>query len=559
MKRVHLTGMSHTVLPGTDRVWRRSLLQAGESGQSRIRLWPFLILLVSLGFLLSGRLFVLTVVEGSYHRDLADSNRVVAIRTAAPRGIIYDQNEEVLTINRPAYKHQVPGTAIHQAQFVAVTKEEAVQLSSVSGERVFYDISREYGCGRACAPLLGYMGEVNLDELEQMKSTYMMGDTIGKSGIEKAFENDLRGKPGYEMIEVDSQGKQVRVVGKEDYQAGTDLHLTVDRRLQEKIYTLFEGRPGAAVVQVPQTGEILALVTSPAYDPNNVGLSLEEKGSPFFNRAVAGAYPPGSVFKMVSIMAGIESEKIDSKTAYEDTGVITIDDYSFGTWNFLKSGKTEGLIDAEKALQRSNDIYFYRLGETLGPKLMGEWASILGFGSISTLSFLGEVPGLIPSPEWKEKTLGERWFLGNTYHMAIGQGDVMVTPLQVNRMMGAISVSGVLCDPILLKHQVGKQSCRQLNLKPETVTALQQGLIKACEPGGTGVPFFRFLPKVACKTGTAQQGGDEDQPHSWFTVYAPAQAPEIVMTVLMEKAGEGSEVAAPLAYEVLNYWFNGKE
>jgi penicillin-binding protein 2 len=555
MKRIHLTGMSHTALPGTQQVWRRSLSSFEHQGRSRIRLWPFLMGLVSVGLILSGRLFMLTIVEGSYHRALADGNRTVTIRTAAPRGIIYDQNDEPLTVNRPAYKHQVSGTAIHQAQFKSISQDEALHLSRVQGERVFYDIAREYTCGRACAPLLGYMGEVNASELQT--PTYLMGDVIGKSGIEKEYEVDLRGKPGMEVLEVDSIGKVIRVVGKEDYRAGTDVHLTINKQLQEKVYATFEGKIGAAVVQVPQTGEILALVSSPAFDANDIVASLAEPDSPFFNRAVQATYPPGSVFKMAVVMAGIESGVIAPETLIEDTGEVKIGEYSYGNWLYHKYGRTDGLVNAEKALQRSNDIYFYRLGEKLGPKLMGEWASMLGFGKVSGLTFLHEAPGLIPSPEWKERVVGERWFLGNTFHMAIGQGDVLTTPLQINRMVGAIATGGVLCDPLLLKNQVGKQSCQQLNLRPETVAVLTGGMVKACEPGGTGAPFFSFRPKVACKTGTAEQGGKGGMPHSWFTVFAPAEAPELVLTVLVEKGGEGSEVAAPLAKEVLDWWFHG--
>jgi len=517
-----------------------------------------MVVTLTVSLLLLARLGQLTVVEGVYQRKRADANRIVAVRSAAPRGIFFDTNGEAMVRNVPSYKRQIPGTAVAEAQFEELTREEAVKLSQQSGERIFFDIKREYLCGRACAVLLGYLGEVNREELQKVEGDYMIGDLLGKSGLERWYERELRGQPGSELVEVDARGMLVREIGKVEQVAGVDMNTTIDMGLQKVLYGALDGRPGAAIAQVPQTGEVLAFVSSPSYDPNNVAQSLLEEQQPFFNRVVGGAYAPGSVYKIVTAIAALEEEKITAETAFEDTGEINIGEFRFGNWFYLEHGRTEGAVDVVKALQRSNDIFFYKAGELVGANSLFEWSEMFGYNQTSGLDPLGEVAGLIPNEEWKEKTKGERWYLGNTYHMSIGQGDVTVTPLQVNRMMAAVANNGVLCDPLFLKYEVGKKSCTQLNLDEKTVELITEGLKRACEPGGTGVPFFRFERRMACKTGTAQQGGDTEHPHAWFTVFGPVETPEIALTVLVEKGGQGSEVAAPIAFEGIKYWFQKK-
>lgn len=536
------------------------LLGDGILPRARVRVWPFKVAMSVIATILGLRLMMLTVIEGQYHRAQAEANRVVAIRTTAARGIIYDQQGVALTVNEPIYRRQLPGTTLTQTRFEIISREEALALTKTSGERIFFDIKRSYPCGRACAPILGYMGEIDENELAVTTGDYVLGDFVGKGGLEKEYESFLRGVAGSELMEIDAHGAPIRAVGKVEQRPGQDLHATIDVGLQQVLYQALEGRMGAAVATVPQTGEVLALVSSPAFDPNNIAGSLAESDQPFFNRSVQGVYAPGSVFKVVLAVAGLETGEIEPETTIEDTGEIRVGSFRYGNWYFDKYGRTEGLVDVVKALQRSNDIFFYRLGEKLGPELIREWALLFGYEKKPTLTGLGEVAGLIPSPLWKEKTVGEKWFLGNTYHMAIGQGDVMVTPLQVNRMMATVAANGSRCDPVMAKREVGKESCSQLNLQVTTLEAVKLGLKNACSPGGTGAPLFQFKPTVACKTGTAQQGGDTAHPHAWVTVYAPADNPEIALTVLVEKAGEGSEVAAPIAKVGLEYWFGqGKE
>lgn len=522
---------------------------------TRLRVWPFLSLVMVGVLVLVTRLFQLTLVEGAYQRDRADSNRSVAIRLTAPRGVLLDRYGTALVRNVPYYKRQVPGTTIHQAQFEPLTKEAVLGLAVADqGERIFYDLKREYPCGRACAPWLGYTGEVNKEELLKLGADYLVGDSLGKAGLEKFYEADLRGVPGQEIIEVGADGHEVRTIGQASAQPGRDIKLSLDAGLQTYIYNLLAGKKGAVVAQVPQTGEILALVSSPAFDPNQVGGSLAEPDEPFFNRAIAGAYPPGSVFKIVTSIAALESGQVKGDTLFEDAGEIVIGPYRYGNWYFDQYGGTEGSINIVRALQRSNDIFFYKAGEVTGADTIAEWARLLGFDSDGGLAGLGAVSGTIPDPQWKEKVKGEKWFLGNTYHMAIGQGDVLTTPLQVNRMTGAVAANGVLCPVVISPDQPGKTACAQLNWQEPTLVLVKEGLLKACQSGGTGVPFFKAPYQAACKTGTAQQGGETALPHAWFTVYAPYDQPTIALTVMMEHAGQGSEVAAPLARAAVDYW-----
>lgn len=546
---LHITG--HPAHFTQHRVGETSLVQS-----SRVRVWPFIVMAFTIFIALTGRVFQLTIIEGNYHRDRADSNRVVGVRRAAARGILFDRNKQPLVANSPSYKRQIPGSTVTQSQFEPISREEAVRLSQGSGERIFFDVTRSYPCGAACAIVSGYMSEVSREELDDFNGDYVLGDWVGAYGLEKVYESRLRGTPGNELVEVNAKGQLVREVGTTLPVSGTDMQLTIDQGLQKVLYQAFEGRKGAAIAQIPQTGEILALVSSPSFDPNNVSASLDSSDQPFFNRAVGGVYPPGSTFKIITAIAALEEQKIDSSTLIEDTGEIKIDQYRYGNWLYDQYGRTEGEVDVIKALQRSNDIFFYHIGASVGPDKIAEWARTFGYENSLFTSGMVAAKGTIPDPNWKETVKGERWFLGNTYHMSIGQGDVLTTPLQVNRMMGAVATGGALCDPIIDLDEVRSKSCMQLNLSSKTVELVHEGLKRACLPGGTGAPFFNTEPAIACKTGTAQQGGETHLPHAWFTLYAPADNPEIVITVLVEEGGQGSEVAAPIAKIATDYWFS---
>ena len=521
---------------------------------SRVRVWPLTVFVIGVGLLLIFRLAQLTLIEGKWRRTLADENRIFTLPLMAQRGILTDRNGIPLTRNVPLYRRQVPGTNPAEFKYEPVDRETALTLLTDPNEKVSFDVGRQYPCGEACAPVIGYVSEVTGDDLQDHQE-YRVGELVGKIGAEKAMERLLRGQPGEEYLEINARGKAVRSVGIKQPQSGNTVKTTIDVGLQQVLYQAFEGKSGAAVAIVPQTGEILALVSSPTYDPEHLRLSLTKPGLPFFNRALGGTYAPGSTFKIVTAMAALEEKTITTTTLFEDTGEINVGGSRFGNWLYDEHGRTEGAVDVTKALTRSNDIFFYHAGESVGPEKMGEWAANIGYGKLWNLSAWGETAGLVPTPAWKLASRGERWYLGNTYHMAIGQGDVLATPLQVTVMTGAIAARGVVCPP---RFVIGESpiACQQLNLHDQTIDTIISGMIGACQPGGTGVPFFKFSPQVACKTGTAQQGGEKDLPHAWFTVFAPADNPTIALTVLVENGGQGSEVAAPIAKKGIEYWLS---
>ncbi len=530
--------------------WERASLLKGTIIR-RIRVWPVVVLTVVFMVALVGRLAQLTLVEGVWRRQMADENKTLALSLAAQRGILMDRGGTPLTRNIPLYRRQVPGTNPAELRFEAVDRDTAMTLLTNPNEKISYDVGREYPCGLACAQVVGYVGEATPEELGE-NTAFRLGQLIGKTGAEKGFERLLQGVAGTEYLEVNAKGKAVRTVGIKQPQSGTNVRLSIDLGLQQTLWEAFEGKTGAAVAIEPQTGAVLAMVSSPSYDPTNLKAALTQPDQPFFNRAMAGTYAPGSTFKLITATAALEEGTISESTLFQDTGELVIGTYRFGNWLYDEHGRTEGEVNVVKAIARSNDIFFYKAGEAVGADKLAEWATLLGLGKTWGLSAWGETAGLIPTPQWKLSTRNERWYLGNTYHMSIGQGDVLTTPLQVAVMTAGVA-TGVLCPPHFSLDEK-PPICQQLNLHDTTARLIRQGMIEACQSGGTGAPFFTFLPQVACKTGTAQQGGETDEPHAWFTVYAPAQNPTIALSVLVEKGGQGSTVAAPIAKKALEYW-----
>lgn len=465
-------------------------------------IWFYWLLILVIG-IFSLRLVYLQILEAKYYRLLADENRIKQEILPAPRGKILDRFGEVIPLSE------------------------------------------------ANVHVLGYVGEVNEEEADK----FYLGAVVGKMGLEKQYDQRLRGRDGLSILEQDAQGKILRELRRIEPIQGEALSTTLDAGLQKKTFELLNQRKGAVVVSNPNTGEILALVSSPGFDPKNLTKYLTDKDLPLFNRAISGEYPPGSTFKVVTATAALEEGKIDQTTKIEDTGEIVIGPYHYTNWYFTQYGKKEGWINIVKALARSNDIFFYKLGEYLGINALADWARYFGLGSQTGIDLEGEADGLIPDPEWKEAVLKDQWYLGDTYISAIGQGNILTTPIQINQMMSIIAGRGLLCKPFL----VGEADCRKLDISEKTINLVTEGLKQVCETGGTAWPFFEFPVRVAGKTGTAEFGSDvkseQARTHAWFTGFAPADKPEIAITVLLEGGGEGSYQAAPVAKELLSYWF----
>jgi len=523
----------------------------------------FFLGLLMIGFLvLMGRLFELQIIFGNKNRALAEGNRIKREVLPAPRGMIYDRQGKELVRNVPIYRKIVQNTECKvqsEECFEIISREEALALE-VKGktENLRMDIGRDYLYGEALAHVLGYLGEANKDEVKS--GHFKAGDLVGRMGVEEQYDNLLRGQEGGEVYEVDTHGNKVREIGKVEPIPGKNLYLSIDAEVSKVAYEALETKPGAVVATEPKSGQVLVLVSSPSFNPNDITQQiLSDLALPFFNRAMGGAYPPGSTFKVVTAVAGLEEGKIDENTTYEDPGEIRVGDYSYKNWYFTQYGKTEGTINLVRAIKRSTDTFFYKVGEWVGPKKLSQWALAFGLGQKTGIDLPGEVGGLVPSPEWKEKT-GSHWFLGNTYHFAIGQGDILTTPLQINIMTEVIANGGKLCQPQVAEQRIRNKeqsNCQDLKLKTSTLELVKEGMKGVCSPGGTAFPFFDFQPQVACKTGTAEFGDSAGKTHAWLTSFAPVDNPQIVTTALLEGGGEGSYVAAPVVKKVMEAWFNG--
>lgn len=457
------------------------------------------------------------IFSGSYYRNLANNNRIRNVPIHAPRGIIMDRNNIPLTANLPSFRFKNS----------SVSKDQAIELEA-AGKQPEVDSKRSYLYGAVFAHVIGYIQEFT-----------------GQDGLEKYYEKLLRGTDGKELLEVDATGKKLRTISTLKAIPGANLTLSLDFYLQKEAYNALGNRKGAVIVSKPQTGEILALVSGPSFDPDKIGDFLNSLDQPLFNRSISGTFPPGSTFKLITATAGLETGAINKNTIIEDTGVLVIGPYKFPNWKWLKSGGVEGNLDIVGAIAKSNDIFFYKTGEWIGIDNLINWAKRFGLGLKLGVDLPGEAAGLIK----KDRD----WYLGDTYHFAIGQGDLLVTPLQMNAWTNVIANGGKLCKP----HLFGSEDCKDLGIKKENIELVKKGMIAACSPGGTGYVLFGFVPQVYCKTGTAEFG-NEDKTHAWFTAFAqdlPAGR-QVSVTVLVEGAGEGSDIAVPIAKKIFEKWKN---
>lgn len=506
----------------------------------------YLILTVAFGILIV-RLFDLTIIRGAENRELSDGQRIRVKKIKASRGIIFDKEGRPLVRNIPLYKKcQEPDRCR------LLTHEEALRLESASQDSdLIIEIGREYLYPEATAHVLGYLSEAAPDEVESGK--YTLGQMVGRGGIEEQYNADLSGTDGEELVEVDSLGQTIRKIGQKEGTAGKNLYLNLDLDLQRRAYESLKTVKGAVIAQDSQ-GRILAFVSSPSFNPNKLEENvLVSPDYPLFNRIISGAYPPGSTFKIITATAGLEEEKINNETLITDSGQIVIGNYRYSNWFFSKYGKTEGEINVVRALARSTDTFFYKLGEMVGARSLIRWAQNFDLGKLSGIDLPGEITGFLPDSDKLSN-----WFLGNTYHLSIGQGYIGLTPLQVNQMTGVVATGGKICRPQVVKDNVRQPNCRQVTISTKTVETITQGMIGACSSGGTAFPFFNFNPNVACKTGTAEYENPEGKTHAWLTAFAPSDKPEIVVTVLVEGGGEGSSVAAPIAKDIMLEYFQDK-
>lgn len=527
------------------------------------------------------RLFHLQIREGQTNRSLADGQRIQIRIIHAPRGVIFDKEGSVLAANAPAFRLVDDQTK----KVRLISREEALELEVKNDPRaknLEIDNVRTYPMGEKFAHVIGYVGEVSEGQLKDQEfANYRLGDRIGKTGIEAQYEKNLRGRDGGEIIEVDSKGLKLRTLRIDPPVPGQNIYLSIDAALQSKLYELLEQTLrevesccASAIAQNPKTGQILALLSFPSFDPNAftggkdetaISQILNQADSPILNRSISGTYPPGSTFKIVSSLAALASSKITPQTQFIDNGVLYLGSFKFSNWYFNQYGKTEGAVNLTKAIQRSNDIYFYEVGRLIGEEALTDWARKLKLGGKLGIDLPAEELGLIPDDDWKRKTFDEVWFPGDTLHMAIGQGFVLTTPLQILGTTSFIAASGLLYKPELVdKITAGDQVIFEYKPKIlvsniislDKIKVIKEGLELVTKDGGTAWPFFTFPIPTAGKTGTAEYGDPKDRTHAWYTSYAPSDDPKIAMTVLIEGGGEGSSVAAPIVKEAYRWYFS---
>ena len=458
---------------------------------------------------------------------------------------------------------------------------------------------RYYPENEAFSHLLGYVGDVSKEDLDR-DSWYTADSKVGRAGLEKYYEEYLRGDKGVTLKSYDSKSRIYSSEELEKAKHGASILTTINYDLQKSAYASLKEKieklnseptkysdisGGAVVVQNPNTGEVLALVSYPSYD--NLLFSkgiksasyqsyLEDVNKPLFNRALSMAFPPASTFKIITATAGLQEGSLNNDMYFDDSGVIRVGDFSYKTW---KAGG-HGVINLVDALRESSDTFFYVLGgghvnypeiKPLGPWKLYKWSRIFGLGETLGIDLPEEISGFVPTPEWKEKALGEPWYVGNTYHFSIGQGFVTATPLQVNSIISAVANGGKIYKPFIVKEITDSSTLQSIKksepqilsdlmLNAETVKIVREGLLAAVKPGGTAYPLFDYPVSVSGKTGTAEYGeADKNgrlKTHAWFTAFAPSDNPEIALTVFIENGGSGADNAVPVAKEILDSYFD---
>jgi penicillin-binding protein 2 len=566
------------------------------------------------------RLIYLQIVMGEDYLTLSLNNRIRLQSIDPPRGLIYDRNAKVLVENRPSFDvtitlkdaRPVEKTIEKLADYMDVPPQELQQkLSSSRGISAYKPIQLQQDIGRDAlaaieankydlpgidinvkllrhylnvkdaAHLIGYLSEINSEELAGGKYPgRRRGDFIGKFGAEKAFEKYLQGTRGGRQVEVNANGRVVRVLKTVAAKPGQNIHLTIDHNLQKKAELLLQGVAGAAVAMEPGSGRILALASSPSFDQNyfSSGMSHEQWDSlisnpfrPLENKAIQGEYPPGSTYKIITALAGLEEGVIDESTEFYCPGHHRFGNRIYRCWKRAGHGK----VDIIKALAQSCDVYFYQVGQLLGVDRLAWYAKACGLGSYTGINLGKERKGLIPTAAWKKRRTGVAWQRGETLSVAIGQGFNLATPLQMAELTSAIANGGTRYKPTILEsvttadgrivYQSTPRVMGKLPLSDHSLSLVRKGLWEVVN-GAKGTARGSRLAdiEISGKTGTSQvisrkkddprseeQRPAHHKPHAWFIAYAPSAAPEIAIAVLVEHGEHGSSAAAPIASELI--------
>ncbi len=604
-----------------DSIMKKDHALATSIPKKRLQFGLTIFLLVMVLFI--SRAGYLQIVQGKHFSSLAEGNKYRTVRIVPPRGDIYDRDGELLAENIPAFvltmtiadlpkdkpeRQEVfnrvivisgiqqtdidllltdyskrpydPVPILRNIEYESAMRL-AIELSDLPGFKLQTTAQRYYPAASfSLSHVLGYTGKINIAEYESLREEgYRPIDTIGKIGIEKSLEDVLRGKPGSTKYEVNARGNESSIVSRVEAISGSDITLGIDLDFQKFIETRLQNtlnysnaKRASVVALDPQTGSVRALVSLPSFD-NNVfaqGISqkeytalIEDKNNPLFFRAISGEFPSGSVFKPFVLFAALKERIVSEHTSFLSTGGLRINQWYFPDW---KAGG-HGITDARKAISESVNTYFYIIGGGfdqvvgLGVDKITQYASYFGFGSKTGIDLPNEGDGFLPSKEWKQEAKGEQWYVGDTYHLAIGQGDFLTTPLQMAVATSVVANGGTLIQPHVVE-KIGKPESMNVSaVKKKEIEGLEAYSMKIVREAmrqtvTTGsARSMASLPKaVAGKTGTAQTIGDRPY-HSWFTGFGPYNDPTISIVVLIEEGGESNAAAVPLAREILYWWF----
>jgi penicillin-binding protein 2 len=590
-------------------------------------IYKYLVVFVCLAFfLIFVRLWSLQVIKGSELRRLSENNCIRLRENPADRGMLLDRKGRILAHNRPSFEVYLipedlkanPEVVIEVGNLLKIPPEEIQErmnaqkrrapfkpvriksdinwneLANLESNRVhlpglLVDVRprRAYDYGDLASHLIGYLGEVDENELKQAKETpYRMGALIGKYGVEYRWENDLRGTDGGRQIEVDALGREIKPLGIVEPFPGSNLFLTIDLDLQETAEEAYQDKNGALVAMDPKTGRILAMVSKPSFEPDIFARNIlpdewkalvENPHHPLQNKGIQGQYPAGSTFKIVTAIAGLESGMITPDTQFICKGAFPYGNRDFRCW---KEGG-HGAISLHRAIVESCDIYFYQVGLKVGVDLIAHYANEFNLGRVTGISLPHEKPGTVPSSSWKKKRFGVPWYSGETLSFSVGQGYLNATPLQLLMLISGVATGGKQYLPQVVERVeniYGKKlkeyppvELRRANVSEKTLQIVQEALRGAVnDPHGTGWTCALKEVKVAGKTGTAQvvrlpdnfKKGDMNRmpqkfrDHAWFVAYAPFEDPKIAIAVLVEHGGFGASAAAPIAKKVIEKYLN---
>ena len=611
-----------------------------ESRTFQIRAVIAFILVIIALFGLVSRFYFLQVTEHDRFTALSDKNRIQLQPVAPTRGLIYDRNGVLLADNQPSYSvtllkeelQNLDGTLLRLQELIPITDRQierfrkrlkqrrrpfesvplrfrlteqeiariSVNYHRLPGVRVEADLIRYYPYGSSLVHALGYVGRINERELQKVDETnYSATHYIGKLGVEKYYEGELHGDVGFQKVETNARGRIMRVVERSDPVPGKDLIMSLDLKLQQVTEKLLEGRRAAVVAIDPNDGGILALVSTPGYDPNLfvTGISNKDYGAlresddlPLFNRALRGRYPPGSTVKPIIALAAIDSESVSPAFKVSDPGWFTLTKGGRKYRDWKRGG--HGIVGLNLALAQSCDVWFYSAGHKMGIDPMSEYLGYFGFGSIESLDLPEATRGILPSREWKRNSRRLPWYPGDSLNLSIGQGFLLATPLQLATATAVIANRGRWVQPRMLKgvyqadeqtgftttdlgHDYGRDKPDDVKLKhPEYWDNIIQGMVDVVHgPRGTARRSAQGAKyRFAGKTGTAQVVGikqDEEydaeklaerlRDHALFVAFAPVENPQIAVAVIVENGGGGSTTAAPIARKVMDAYLVGEE